>query len=299
MSGKTILFIVAGGLILLGIIVCVIGFAVGGFSMESVGGGGDWEEKSFGVAPLTEEIQNIVIEDSNRAIIIEASSDDALHILVAENKYGTYESSTVDGTFRLTYRDNRKKWYHYVSMFQGWGTWDHPVRVQIPRDYAGQLNVETDNGKITLEDLTQLGDVSLRTSNGLVEISDVAAHSIKARTSNGAVNLDMVTATDAVEAITSNGRTSLTDVSAKDISAKTSNGAVLIDEIDAQNSISLRTSNGTIKGTIVGESDDFRITSDVDLGSNSLTNRGSRNAEKTLDASTSNGAIAVTFTKDD
>ena len=112
---------------------------------------------------------------------------------------------------------------------------------------VGEVEVNTSNGRIELEDVT--GRVVAETSNGRIEGSDLTGDGIRATTSNGAIDLELGTAQD-VEASTSNGSIDLTvPEDSYRVSTDTSNGRTelgVANDPDGQFSLDLRTSNGSI-----------------------------------------------------
>ena len=121
----------------------------------------------------------------------------------------------------------------------------------IVLEHVGEVDVQTSNGRIELDDVT--GDVVVETSNGRIEGSDLQGGGVRASTSNGAIDLELGVAQD-VEARTSNGATDV-EVPAGGsyrVTTDTSNGRERIDvanDPDGEHTLELRTSNGAITVT--------------------------------------------------
>lgn len=117
---------------------------------------------------------------------------------------------------------------------------------------VGEVDVRTSNGRIELEDVSDR--ISAETSNGRIIGSELNGDGIRVGTSNGAIELELGEAQD-VEARTSNGAIELTVPEATyRVTAETSNGSTEIgvaDDPDGEFSLELRTSNGSI--TVVEE----------------------------------------------
>ena len=115
---------------------------------------------------------------------------------------------------------------------------------------VGEVDVRTSNGRIELEDVT--GSVNAETSNGRIVGRGLDGDGIRARTSNGLIELELGQAQD-VEARTSNGAIDLTVPEASyRVTAETSNGRTDIgvaDDPDGRYVLELRTSNGSITVT--------------------------------------------------
>lgn len=125
---------------------------------------------------------------------------------------------------------------------------------------------QTSNGEVRLE---QVGSVRVSTSNGKVDLHG-ANGPVTVHTNNGEVRGSGLHGGD-IRAETSNGRIDLTPASAQNVRAKTSNGAVSLAVPDGRYRVSARTDNG---GKDIGVPHDPHGT-------------------RTLDLTTSNGAITV------
>jgi hypothetical protein len=121
----------------------------------------------------------------------------------------------------------------------------------ITLEHVGDVDVQTNNGRIELEDVD--GDVEVETSNGRIEGSDLRGSGVRASTSNGAIDLELGVAQD-VEAHTSNGAVDVQVPAGGSyrVTTDTSNGREdvgIADDPDGRYSIDLRTSNGRITVT--------------------------------------------------
>lgn len=112
---------------------------------------------------------------------------------------------------------------------------------------VGVVDVRTSNGRVELEGVA--GSVDVETSNGRITGRDLNGDGVRARTSNGLIDLQLGKAQD-VDARTSNGAIDLTVPEATyRITTETSNGRVDVevpDDPDGRFTLELRTSNGSI-----------------------------------------------------
>jgi len=130
-----------------------------------------------------------------------------------------------------------------------------------------EIGGTTANGAI---ELTGVGEVDVRTSNGRIELEDVSG-SVEAETSNGRV-IGRELNGDGVRVRTSNGGIELELGEAQDVEARTSNGAIQLSVPDGTYRVTTETSNG---------SEDIGVDDDPD-------------GEFELELRTSNGSITVT-----
>lgn len=191
------------------------------------------------------------------------------------------------------------------------------AKIFIQNIKAEKLNIKTSNGKINTSNLYG-NEIFLHTSNSNLTIKSTNAETVTAETSNGKITVSDIVNTkflklvtlngsitvnniyvETLETKTSNGKIHITDIKSQNrLSAKTSNGLINITDILSDN-ISLITSNGKINGNIVGNPNDYNISSKTSNADNSLSSYNYKNqtSYKTLLANTSNGRISIIFTE--
>lgn len=180
-----------------------------------------------------------------------------------------------------------------IHVFTGASQPDRCVEITLPRVFKGKLSASTNNGRIHTEGVTCLGKADLTTSNARITLSRFVANGVTACSSNGRIELNDVYCREAVRASTSNGRINAVKVSSdSELRLVTSNGRVDITGVSAP-AISLHTSNGGINGTIKGVANEYDFEGETLSGS--VVKIGGDNAEKRLDARTSNGSINIRF----
>lgn len=116
-------------------------------------------------------------------------------------------------------------------------------------------------------------DLTVKTSNGAIELDNVHAANISVKFSNGIIH--------AANTAAQSG-----------LSLRTSNGKISVEGI-AATTIDLNTSNGAIKGTVRGKKEDYKIRSDTSNGSSNLSDTDT--GSKRLTVKTSNGSIEIGF----
>jgi DUF4097 and DUF4098 domain-containing protein YvlB len=129
-------------------------------------------------------------------------------------------------------------------------------------------------------------DVRGSTSNGAIKLSDVGE--VDVQTSNGRIELDEVAGS--VIAQTSNGRIIGRDLDGDGVRATTSNGAIDL-ELGEPQDVEARTSNGAIDLTV--PSDTYRVTTETSNGSTDIEVPNDSDGRFTLDLRTSNGSITI------
>lgn len=299
-------FIITGIVVLIiGIGIFACGFAISGWNIFAMETQAPFEEKTF---TSNSNITSIQIEDKNTPVILTKSSDDKVHITYYENNKRKYSISE-NGILSVK-KINNYQWYDYFFniSFQ-----IKSLTVEVPESFKGDITIDTNNAKISIEDL-EVSNLTAVTSNGSIELRSVKANeNIETHTSNGSVDIQKITvgklnietsnahitckeinSTD-LSAKTSNGRITLSDVKTEnEVFAKTSNGSIETERLLAEKSITLNTSNASITGSVSGSIADYSIVSHTSNANNNLP-ENLQGGSKQLNVDTSNGRIDITF----
>lgn len=129
-------------------------------------------------------------------------------------------------------------------------------------------------------------DVSGNTANGAIELTDVGE--VDVRTTNGRISLDGVAGD--VTAESSNGRIEGEGLDGSGVDVSTSNGSVDV-ELGAPQDVRARTSNGPIELRVPDGS--YRVTAQTSNGPTDVQIPNSEDGRYLLDLGTSNGPITV------
>lgn len=256
----------------IGSIVFVIGAIIFGVSFASL----DFDITKISTVPPFEEKtmevnnqnQNIIISDENVAITFTKSDDDKIHIDYLESEKESYDISQDDDI--VIHKKTSYKWYEYIFRFD---FYKRNLKIAIPENYKGNIELTTVNGGISLSDVS-VNHINITTSNGKVDVVNTKAANCDIATNNGGISL-------------------INTVITNDISAKTSNGKITLDKMNFGGDVSLKSSNGSIVGTILGEPSDYAVTAITSNGSNNLQNTAA--GSQKLNVNTSNGKIAIEF----
>lgn len=245
-------------------------------------------------------IKSIKVDINNSTVILKQNNNDNIKITYFTNKYCPKKIENIDGNITLEKDLTSQKsiMKQIIGNFLIWTIHDPKTIIEIPRKCTNlKLDIHTNNAKALVDNITAK-NLNVKTSNGKIHISNLNSNEVLLHTSNGGISADN-TAVKSFNAKTSNGRIDLIDVNSPNkLHIKTSNGAISIKNI-LSDDISLVTSNGKIDGNIIGEINNYNISSKTSNGNNSLKvyNNQNPNPNKNLLAHTSNGDIAVIFTK--
>ena len=297
--------IIALVLFLLGAVIFTISLAVNGFSWDRFIDG-NYSQQTYSTD--SGDYRQIIIDAKNNGIRVTLSSDERIHLTYYENEWNTYTVQDDGGVLRLqSHHKPRLVWFDFDF---------RPTNVElaVPAEYAGSLQLTTSNSSITASDInaatidfrssndkinlsnaTVSGKLVLTTTNGRIQLTNVTAPSAELKTSNDSIRVEDVFIDGDILATTTNGRIDLVNLTANTAKARTSNDSIHLSRL-AAGIIDLQSSNGALKGSIVGDSSDYRIDSHTSNGSTNI-DRGNANGIYSLRAYTSNDSINIEFVR--
>ena len=205
-----------------------------------------------------------------------------------KEKDGKYSLST-EGKFVFGWA--RQSWSRGI-LFHAVVRDFNEATLYLPQSYSGKLELTVANGGIELESLT-LSDVSARVANGVISMKGVSAQSVYVQTTNGAIKLESVSATK-MDLSTTNGAIRLNECTGEELTCSTSNGAVNFTNLNA-NDITFTTNVGAVSGTLIGKKEDYKVSSQVNVGHCNLTDRSE--GTRSLNVKVTVGSIQITFVK--
>lgn len=234
-----------------------------------------------------------------------------LHILFEVNEEEDEIRSERRGdVWVFSCRRKRRGWRMFGALF---GSRTRKMEIFVPRTFRGRLSLSTTNARVAMEGCEALSSLLLKTTNASVSLLHCSGGEICCRSSNGAVHVEGLHG-DALQAVTSNARVELSScvlrgacgvqtsngsisasqVEAGSLSLQSSNARISLEQVRASG-ITLATSNGSIGGTVVGDPEEYTITTSTSNASCSPKTRAIPGAQKSLSASTSNGRVALQF----
>ncbi len=303
--------------LILGGALIVFGGAVAGISAAAAGGFPGLSSAAPYVARVIKvpDDLNINVEEENNKVVIDVSETATnVSIMVYENKYETYVSSSNETDFTLAYH-NDVPWIERIFYIP---TSFRTMTITVPTNYLsdidvdntngvidvngislqGQLTLETANGLISLDDVTATGDIDVRTTNSKIEVNNsTSAGNINVRSMNGYIVLDGLVAAD-IDAQTTNGKIAVEDITSNNMKLVTTNGQITTADVDVSVKIHLETTNGDIRGNVKGPATDYDVDSQTTNGTNNLAGYNSQTPttdDKILYARCYNGAITISF----
>ena len=295
--------IISLGLIGIGIILIGISstFFKGDFSVYN-SKNISYEEKTY---ECSSKITSIEVDESSNSIIVTAGNKDYPYIEYMERaNYLEYEISEEKGVLSVKRKRDIRNNISFGIDFT-----DTSFHVYLPKDYNGDLSVSTSSGSINLSEINAK-NIDLNSSSGSIHsedingntilshsssgsqrFSDIDAASLTCETTSGSQRLSNVSA-DSVLCDASSGSTHLENVASDSVSIDTTSGSIRFQNLKADQIYILATS-GSISGSIDGKESDYSISSSVTSGSCNLNDRNS--GSKELKVKATSGSINISF----
>ena len=288
----------AGAVIVIGLVLLITGFVVGGFNLGDLVNGFSADEE-FTLVEVNEEfsVQEVFVNVENNIVKFTLSEDEKFHITYYSAEFYPFTHIMEDGVLSLVGKQNRPfSFFNYKYTSAKVRT----VSVQVPASFSGSLDVYNSNGSIEVTGLT-VSEMNFRTSNGSVSGKNcTVSGDVTFSSLNGDVSLNNCTISGNTVLSTSNGKINSQDVTAAKYKGTSSNGSINVKGIVC-NDVDVSTSNGSIEVELSGDSSQTRIDVSTSLGSIYLDGFKISNqvlhptASNKLKAKTSNGSIKLTF----
>lgn len=219
-----------------------------------------------------DEINHIDIIMSNAAVEISPTkSETAKIVFTGDTSKINFEEKIDQDTLYIFGKENRITLFN-VDMF----SFGQSLEVELPEKMYESIKVNTDNGKININNL-EVGYLESKTANGTIGFNNIIAHDVQTRTYNGRVNMENIEG---------------------DIEAKSSNGKIDVSLKSLDQSLDLHTSNGAIK--VVTKEEPTNTVIDAHTGNGSIRVFGKKdwdivtgNGDNLVKLRTSNGSIKV------
>lgn len=252
----------ATALTIIGTILFLIGGVMSGFDITALSS----EKESEASYEISEDFKNINIDTSTANVKLVASTDGVCRVECKETERIFHKVSVSNGTLNIILKDTRA-WYEHIGLFYV----NMSVTVYLPEEEYGQLNIETDTGKInvqsgfTFESATiesdtgkitcgadVKGNAFIETNTGSVSVSDVTLSHLKVSVDTGSVTISGVSADGInIESDTGGVRLENTILTGR-LDIETDTGNVNVWDCDAAE-IKIETDTGNVKGHFLTE----------------------------------------------
>ena len=304
-KARNIILIISVVLVIIGLIICGVSFAMADFNAEKFSDAFLGKEVELEMADYEAIYEKISVNVENREVELKKSTDNKIHITYKKSEKSRMEF-TESGNALTVIEYNEKKWYDYIFNFE----FGRNIVIELPENIKadikitdkngkmtasglsvnGSFNVETDNGALSFINTKIEGGLNAKTNNGKITLENLnVGGGADFTTSNGAYSVEKVKTGGKLKMNTSNGKVELDSVSAEETQIKTSNGAVELSGVDSEISVSVKTSNGKVYLDKVSADEVSAETS------NGAVEFSGIDVENSVSVKTSNGKISGTL----
>lgn len=321
--------ITAAAMVVVGLGIAFLGFAIGGFQINTMLGQSDPEYITQTVNGAKAPVQSIAVKTDMGKIILK-QSDTAEYVL--EYPSSGYTCTAENGGIVIEGSALQGKRHWYQAVFFNFSYADS-ITVWVPKNFDGTVELESSFGEISIMDAHTFKNLTIQSDNGGIHTGSLAVNGDVSIHSNfGDIQMDALRATGNIQVKNDNGRTFLkemTGFATADItsnfgsvevynteggllSIQNDNGQVKLHSVTLENllavnanfgkivcdrifapDIYLNSDNGEIKGTIEGREEDFDISFVTQMGNGSRAARG--NGKYSIEATTAFGSINLDF----
>ena len=304
---KTVL-IIAGALVLLGVILAVTAISMGGITTKSLSTGKPYEEKVYTYD--SDKVKKLSVSDVSNEIVVTGSSQSGITIKCYENDTDYYKISLTDDGNLSVVRQISNRWYENINI--GLNIREDKLTITVPSDLAAaiditsvsskanlsnldkaeKLSVKTTSGNIRLNKISSSGNMSLDSVSGNIELDSVKIDGIlNLKTTSGKIETSFADISGDILSSTLSGKINFRNTNAKgNVSAESVSGGVTLDRLGGAD-FSVKTTSGDVKGIISGNPNDYRIESYSTSGKINLPR--SQSGGKLLKVSTTSGSIDI------
>lgn len=254
------------------------------------------EEKTKKEYESSEMIHTVKVESENLRVRVKTVEQGPVRVYFKpQEDQDTVEFEEQDGVFSFIHKRKKVQYLKsFLNMLKEWNKEYNILVLELPANFAGNLHIRTTNGTIRAAGLTGLASGEIFSNNGMIKMENSFADDLLIRSGNGRIELDNVRGEN-LDASAGNGLITVKECRFQQkISLLTQNGAITGRNLISDH-IVMQTSNGLITGTIIGNQNDYNISSTTRNGFNNLENINEPGRTKDLTATTHNGRIQVEF----
>lgn len=253
-----ILLISGGALVVLGFGVTALAAAIGGgFSNTLNGDVQDYEIVNY---DFSDDINNIIINESSHDIKIGKSSDSSTHITVYDNEYHKHTVGVNGDSLEISVntKDQILKWYQHVQI--NFGTAESPkVVVLLPEDEYQDLNINASSSDLSTDAALTFGNTTVKLSSGDILFNSKVTDNADIKTTSGDILIDDMDPVK-LNVVSSSGTVTLKNIDNASISTTTSSGTTYLSDIKGTK-IQSEVSSGDIELTNISVTENIKLSS--------------------------------------
>lgn len=309
-KGTKIAIIIAAVLLVVGCVMAGIGYTVSGGNITVT-----YEEKEKHEKRFSDEVSKIEVELRAERVELYVISGDEYLVEYYDNVRKYFDVELDGDTLRVARNNVRVKWYENIHI--GFEEPIVDVRIGVPAEFYGEVELSTGSGGISVEGLTLEKPLKVTAGSGGIGVNNVYCLELTASTGSGGISIDGVTVIkdagisagsggiraeelrcgEKFEAEAGSGAIKLENCQADTVRLKTASGSINFEDFSYDSSAYIRAGSGGVRGELTGREEDYSIRSDTGSGSCNLP-KHTDNGDKILDVSTGSGSIKIEFADD-
>lgn len=242
----------------------------------------------------SEMIHTVRVESENLRIRVKTVEDGPVRVYFKQKEGQdkvTFEEKDGVFFFRHEMKSRTPVYLNWLNLL-----WDFSILIlELPVNFSGKLYLETTNGSVSVKGLGSLSSGEINSNNGKIKVENSQAEVLTIKSNNARIELINVRG-EQLNASAGNGLISVKECRFQQkLHLQTQNGAVTGRNLISDD-ISLQTCNGLVSGTVIGNKNDYNVSSSTKNGFNNLENISEPDRTKKLVAKTQNGRIQIDFT---
>ena len=189
MKPKFIVMIAAGGLILIGGVMCLVALAGVGFRFEKLMETEVMVEKTYVVE---EDFNNVDLTVGSQKVKIVKSEEDRTSFVCYESESIVFDVKVENDTLKIEQKDTGK--FKFAAVIDGLEKEDY---LYLPKDVYEKLNAHCSSGDIDLTGGIEFGDSTLEVGSGNINIYNTKMAAMDTHCSSGDIKVERSSATRA------------------------------------------------------------------------------------------------------
>ena len=286
---KKVVLIVAGALVLIGILLALLALGMGGFRLDHLGSDFPYERKRYTFAET--ELRGLAINNVADDILVYPSSTGEIEVECYENDHAYYKVELgADGVLRVDYEEG--EWQKGFGLH--FNSEEHVLRIAIPPTVTGKGEISTVSADMQLQDIRFEDGFSASTTSGELELAHMASGaSVTIHTVSGDLLLDGAEIDGDFSVETVSGELECNDVRVSGwLRMDNTSGEIDFRNLAAE-AFEIDSISGNIYGVVLGAASDYDIQADSVSGNLDIARK--TGGQKPFQISTTSGNIRIDF----
>lgn len=282
-KGKKAAIIVAAALIVIGLLICFLGFSAMGYDYTGLNTANFVTNSSV----ITEPFSRIEVDVGVADVHFVPADDSSCKIVSRETDKITCSAAVENDTLVIRELD-RRKWYDHIGIF--WG--EIEITVYLPKTEYESLKVVSATGDVEAakdfsfgkaEVITSTGDVDfcalvkdeleITSDTGDITAQGLSSQTLRLKTDTGNITVSSLEIHEDIQIVTDTGKVEVLDAECASFFAESDTGDIMMENVIVSGEIRLESKTGDI-GLLACDADTLSIETDTgDVSGTLLTEK--------------------------